>query len=523
MGQLSKTTRKINNYMKIKLFKILKGLTKIWYWLLVIILWCVQVVYTLHSTNKIRLEELAESVRNVFWLQNRAIYDGISSNVGWYGTLLVIYNLFGFFLFEAKYYRLVIHLISLLCIAKLLKKYLGEKKAWLPLLVIGLSPTLLYFNTLQTSFGIDLQYFPICLYLLLTINFSNQLTATIKQFLLWSLAMISSMSYPSFVPYIPILMIIYMTLLVKVSKNLGIIKVYMNILISLVSFCLPFIFVLNFLREPQLLIFDSHVKSGIFRGGGKITYSLSIIRNNIIDGTWQVMKDLFINPNSYYFEADIVRAEFAHHWLWGAVGFILLISFFLFIKVKKARLPLILSWLLIIGSLIMGNISGAPFGLRRCTGFLASFYAIYICVWKYGIRRYYLGNFWLTILIILSLLLIPLHHLKVYPNNFVALYLLNPHATDSCYNKISNRPDMSLNYYLNQVKNFAKINQIAETKDSFNINPNWECRLHYLYSGIAGSCLWNHLNCPPILGYDENTKGFIRLSTTLWENYYFNH
>lgn len=503
--------------MKIKLFKILKGLTKIWYWLLVILIWYVQVFYTLHSTNKIRLEELAESVRNVFWLQNRAIYDGISSNVGWYGTLLIIYNLFGFFLFEAKYYRLVIHLISLLCIAKLLKKYLGEKKAWLPLLAFGLSPTLLYFNTLQTSFGIDLQYFPICLYLLFNLNFTKRWRVAFKQFFLWFIVMLTNMSYPSFLPYLPILLIIYILILLKAKKKLTKRQIFYNILISSIGFCLPLFIVFNYLREPQLLIYDSHVKSGIFRGGGQIPHSLSLVIQNIIAGTKQVNRDLFEFPGSFYFEADIIRVEFSHRLLQGAIFLIFLISLWLFIKNKRARLPLGLSWLLILLSLMVGNLSGSSPGIRRSTGVLTAFYIIYIIVWKYDSRKYLVKSSLLALLLALCLLIIPFHHLKVYPNNLAALLLSSPHAADACFNKIPNNPAKSLDKYINQAKNGERLNNNAED------DKIYVCRLHAIYSAAAGSCLWNHLNCPPILGYDENTKGFIRLSTALWEKYYFNH
>ena len=82
--------------------------TLLLYWSLPLVLFALQLVYTTNSTNQIRYEELAESVRNVWWLQNGTIYDGVSSNVGWYGTLLLVYKFFGFSIFTAKYFRLVL-------------------------------------------------------------------------------------------------------------------------------------------------------------------------------------------------------------------------------------------------------------------------------------------------------------------------------------------------------------------------------------------------------------------------------
>ena len=508
---------KFNNLRK-NLKKLTK-LKKAGYWLFVLLVFTAQIVFTFKSTNKIRLEELAESVRNVFWLQKRTIYDGISSNVGWYGTLLVLYNIFGFWLFEAKHYRLVIHLIALLCSAKLLKKYLGEKKAALLLLIIGFSPTLLYFNTLQTSFGLDLQYFPILLYLVLSIDFSKPAAAFIKQFILWSLAMVASMSYPTFLAYLPVLLIIYLHSLFKSRKGKSLWFVGKNCLISLASFCLPIVIVFNYLLNPQLLIYDNHVKSGLFRGGGgKVASSFFEIKNNVYSGSKEVLKDLFLFPDSYYFESDIVRSEFSHQWLKWIVIFILLASIWLVLKNKKARWPIILSWFLMGLSLVVGNVTGDLPGIRRSTGVLAGFYAAAALVWKYMTAKHFLGK-WLNFSVALCLFLIAVHHIKVYPNNLLAFNLPSRHAADSCFNKIPGDPDKSFNYYLKKVRQGWKIYNPGED-DHEN---NYVCRLHAVYSTTAGACFWNHLNCPPIWGYDETSGGFILLSTSLWDNYYFGH
>lgn len=502
-----------------KFFKKIK-FKNLWYLLFILLIFTGQLIFTLNSTHKIRLEEIAESVRNVWWLQNRTIYDGISSNVGWYGTLLFIYNIFGFYLFEAKIYRLFIHLISLICIGKLLKKYLGEKKALLPLLAYGLSPTLLYFNSLQTSFGIDLQYFPICLYLLLTLDFSQPLSSCLKQFFVWFLVMVGAMSYPTFLAYLPVLGLIYLIVLLK-NKKLPLNFFINNILFSVLAFCLPMILIFTYLKEPQLLIYDQHVKSGIFRGGGgggQIPKNLSSLRANVIGGSKQVYRDLFIIPNSFYFEFDIVRAEFSHRLLGPAVLVILLISIWLGIKIKKASLPVGLSLLLIVTSLVVGNFSGSLPGIRRSAGVLAGFYCLYAVVWKYTSRKYLNKGIIVTISA-LSLLLISLHHLKVYPNNLAALLLSSPHAADGCYNLIPSNPVKSLNYFIAKVKNGDKINNFDYGQ------KDYVCRLHSLYAGAAGSCFWNHLDCPPLQAYDETKPGkhYIIISTKLWEKYYFNH
>ncbi len=111
------------------------------YWFLPLLLWLFQLIFTLNSLTQIRYEEVANSVRNPYWLSQRNVYGGASSNVGGEGALAIIYSVFGF---------------SLFALAALLKKYLGEKLAIIPLIVIGLSPTMLFFNTLASHYTLDI-------------------------------------------------------------------------------------------------------------------------------------------------------------------------------------------------------------------------------------------------------------------------------------------------------------------------------------------------------------------------------
>lgn len=489
------------------------------YWFVVIGLWLIQAFYTSRSFGQIRSEELSESIRNVFWLQNYTIYDGISSNVGWYGTLLILYNIFGFNLFTAKIYRLVLHGFFLITLALLLKKSLGSKKALLPLITIGVSPTLIYFNMLQTSFGVDLQYIVICLYLLINLDFLHDKKVILKQFLLWAIAMVASLSYPSFLAYIPFLWIIYCCKLWRIKKKLTIKKKLLNLMLSLVSFILPLVSFIIYLKDWRLLFYDPHVKSGLFRAGGGVSFptSLSSLIANIIAGSKQVLTDLFIRPNSYYFEINILRSEFSHKLITIAVLMILFLSLiFIFIK-SKYRLSILLSWLLIIFSLVFTNISNWFPGLRRSTGVLVGFYSLYVLVWL-NIWQFKWKQWWPVIsMVAFSCFLITLHHLKVFPNNYMALNIPSYHAQDVCFNQLHNSPTKLLQKFINQVKTSHRL----MTLDAHGLPM--DCRLHEIYAAVAGSCIWNHLNCPEIWGYDENTKGFIKLSTKLWETYYFNH
>lgn len=259
-------------------------------------------------------------------------------------------------------------------------------------------------------------------------------------------------------------------------------------------------------------------------GVGRCQKNISDLLNNIISGTKQVGKDLFLYPGSFYFESDISRVEFSHKILLLTVLLVLFLSVWMFIKIKKTRLPILLSLLLGLTSLLVGNFSGDLPGIRRSAGVLASFYTLYILAWNYVIpsfskirKKSLLSFFFLRILIMFALLLVVFHHFKVYRYNLAALYLPSNHAADACFNKIPGQPAKSLEKYVSWAQNGEVLYNTGEDEGGF------VCRLHAIYAASAGSCKWNHLNCPPIYGYDENTGNNILLSTGLWESYYFGH
>lgn len=525
------------------------------YFLIIVILWFLQALYASRSTNQIRFEELSECVRNVFWLANQTIYDGISSNIGWYGLLLILYKIFGFNLYMAKFFKLALHLVSLLALSAVLKKYLGNKWAWLPLIVIGLSPTLLYFNSLQASFGLDLQYFPVFLYLLFSLDFSRPKNAFVKQAVLWALVMIALMSYPSFLVYLPILGVIYVYKMWK-SPKISHHLVLKNVLFSTFSFFTPLFLTLTYLKDPFLLFYDQHNQSGIFRGGGggKLPNSISQLFGNIAFGTKIVFKDLFVNAESYYFE--LVRVEFSHKITTIAVFIILFLSLLLFLSIKKQqwRWLIFLAWLLMVLTFIISNLSSWFPGIRRTTAVLTAFYILYVIIWKFisvnlnslsfstrnrsvSKSRIYIDNYLYRSLVptalamlkvlradrlgmiigTVSLLIILLHHAKVYPNNLAGLVHISKHSENACFNVVAGSPHKSLDFFVENVRKTGRL-ELVDLKG----NPI-DCRLHEIYAAVAGSCLWNKLDCPEILGFDQKTKKYIPLKIELWENYYFEH
>lgn len=487
-----------------------KRLIGILYWTIPVILFFAQLLFTINSLNQIRYEELAESVRNVFWLQKGLIYDGISSNVGWYGLLLIVYNIFGFGLNSAKFVRLIIQLLSLFSLTALLNKYLGFKKAWLPLLAIGLSPTLLYFNTLQTSYGIDLNYLIISVYILTKINFNNGFFDEVKQGSFWFFNMIAWLSYPTFIFYLPSLTILYFwRLSKKVNGKLLILK---KLLLNMLYFLLPVIVILLYLKNPNTLLYDPIAKSGIFRGAGMLTFNLNIYYNNLAG----FLKDLFYKGSSYNFE--LAKADFSGFYPVITLITVFITSIFLFFKEKEYRRLILLVYITLIFTLLFANLTFDPTqrpGLRRDTPILASVYALFTITWFYISSKKF--KTWIKWSFLIIYLLLPIHNFMVYPYNLEALG--NPSAYQyRAWFGTSDTPSDSLEMLVDRIK-VQDLSLSCETRSG---KPTF-CRYNETYAAVAGTCLWNKLTCKSILGYDGKQQKFIPISTKLWENYYWEH
>ena len=65
------------------------------FWLVPLTLCILQAWQINTAWDRLFYEDLGESIRNVYWLEHREIYDGVSSNVGWYGLLLIVYKILG--------------------------------------------------------------------------------------------------------------------------------------------------------------------------------------------------------------------------------------------------------------------------------------------------------------------------------------------------------------------------------------------------------------------------------------------
>jgi hypothetical protein len=83
---------------------------------------------------------------------------------------LVVYKVAGFSAYTAKFIRLALHALFLACSAFLLRRWLGLPRAFLPLLAVGLLPTQLYFNNLETPNGTDIQLSAVVVLLIASIG-----------------------------------------------------------------------------------------------------------------------------------------------------------------------------------------------------------------------------------------------------------------------------------------------------------------------------------------------------------------
>lgn len=484
-----------------------------WYWFLPITIFVFQFLFTLNTFGQIRYEELAESVRNVYWLEQKTIYDGISSNVGWYGTQALLYKTFGFALNNTKYFRVFLQLISLLCLAVVLKKYLGVQKAWIPLLAIGLSPTLLFFNTLQTSYGSDLQYFPIVLYLVVVLDFKKRWQIFIKQVLLGAVSMIAWMSYPTFVFYLPVLGFLYFWQLKCQITFKKLFRLTANIGLILVSFLLPFLLALTFVKDRQLLLHDVKTAGGIFRGAGNLYPDAGIFFSNF----FHTLGDLFGVANSYYFE--VAATDFSYFFPIFTILLSIVITLILIFKKSKLKYICLLAWFLLISNIVVSGLafdpSGFP-GIRRSTGVLTAFYALFTISWYFITSQKWEPSALKTLLAAV-LLILPLHHLIVFPINYSHLKDSSPYKYTHVFGLLET-PKKSLDYFVNNaLKEDLKLG--CKDKDG-NLKT---CRYPEAYAAVAGACLWNNLKCKNILGYDEKVKDYIPLNINLWETYYWEH
>lgn len=480
-----------------------------WWWLLPLGVFLFQAALTWGAMHQVRYEELAESVRNVYWLGQGKVYDGVSSNVGWYGTLLAFYEVFGFGLYTAKFVRLGLHFISLLCLWALLRRWMGERAAWLPLLAVGLSPALLYFNTLQTSFGLDLQVLPPCLLLIFSSRGATRGADLARTAACWGIAMIAAMSYPTFLFYLPSLLVLHLWWIGRQAWPRR--SLLIHAAVGAAAFALPLAAALLAMENPGMLLHDPAVGAGLFRGGGKLNLSPGVV--------WEAfstcLRDLFVRGDSYYFE--LRRPDLGGVLSWISVAFALGVLGRGSSRGETPRWPLLAILLAFLLALVLPAISSKGYpGLRRCTGLLAALYAAHAVAWRCFAsatfkRRW---HFWAGAALFL---LLPLHHLWAFHGNHQDRGKPSKYRYGLWFDAKGD-PKASLDHFLRLTGDRGLPLKCLDQQ-----RQPVPCRYSEIFAALAGYRRWNGLDSPPIRAYDWKRRRIITLSTELWDRYYFRH
>jgi hypothetical protein len=251
---------------------------------------------------------------------------------------------------------------------------------------------------------------------------------------------------------------------------------------------------------------------GIFRGSGNFIISFL----NIVNNFRHLLGDLFIQGNSYYFE--IPNPDFSNYI--PILSMITLIYLaYKYFRYGNNRNCLYLIFLVFALTLFIGSFTSDPSnlpGIRRSTGIIVCLYTLFIFIWNY-VLTYKPLKIWQKNIFILLLLIIPIHHILVYGNNLNSLEKPSQFKTGLWFSLAKN-PQDSINLLLpNLQKQDLKLSCFNEKKEAVF------CRYPEIYASLAGACLWNHLNCHNILGYDEKTKQYIPLNINLWLDYYWSH
>lgn len=462
------------------------------------------------SAHQIRFEEIAESVRNVYWLDHRLIYDGISSNVGWYGTLLAVYKTIGFSLLTAKWVRLAIFVAGLSAAAATLRRVLSPLATGIVLLAVGLSPTLLYFNTLQTSFGLDVPYAAICLWIVLSLNAGsttamNAMRATAAG----AVAMLAALSYPAFLLYLPSLVLVGCWRLMAAGRSWSARSVIA--LAATAGAAAPLVASLAYVSNPTVLLFDPDTRTGVFRGGGHFGFDPAAF------GDWIVTlgRDLFVRTDSYH--AEISRPEFAGVVGVVAVAIILGLAAYRAVVDPEDRRLLWPVWLLLLMTLVMPGLSvgGSP-GLRRGTAVVAVIAALLAVLWRSigALRR---KDRWARGLLIAASLLLVADHAAKVPSLRADLLSPSQFRNVDWYARMAT-PSASLDDLVRQTADGRALS--CPIDEANRIRP---CRYQDIYPALAGAREWGGGPARDVVAIDWRSGRPITLTPQLWATHYYPH
>lgn len=491
------------------------------YWLLPFLLAGVQTLWIARSRRIVRFEEVAEGARNAWWLDHHALFDGISTNVGWYGQLLAAYELFGFSLFAAKWWKLALFAGAVLCLAWLLRRPwgpagepLGPGRAAVPLVAIGLSPSLLHFGTVGTSFGTDLLFLPYLLAILALLREGRRSTTTrgLLGFACGALAMLAWTSYPVFAFYLPALALAYLALPAGAGAGRpgprGLPGLSPAALLpALAGFLLPVAAAALWLERPARLFHDPATGSGLFRGGGT---GFELDPAAVARHVGVALHDLFVRGTSYYYwveRPDLAGPLGLAAFLAVAAGTVALLR----ARPESAgswpgrRTWIALAWLLPAANLLVVSAGTGPQGLRRSTALLAGFYLLYAWVWRAATERGAFRSRRPARYATAILLLLPLHHLLAAVEQYPRLPLAGSEQTH-LWLRVRPTAEESLAYWLERTAAGAPLDC-----REIGLEPE-RCQYGGIYALLSGHRRWNGLPEVPLRGWSYESDRFVELS-----------
>jgi hypothetical protein len=452
------------------------------YGALVTVLFAAQAAFTFAGLDRMWYEELADFVRSPFWFSHRLVYDGASANVAWYGLLVLTYKVFGFSPYASKYLRLALQVPCLVCSAWLLVRWLGARRAWLPLVAIGLSPTALYFNSV--CYGIDLQLFPVIVWLIVRAGDQRGLTPFL-QFAIGGLAMFACLSYPAFLMYVPVLLAFYVW--TRRSRSFG--ESVTSLAVVAAGFLTPLVAAYAYLQNRSAFLSDPSVGgAGVFRGGGN-AMALNVV--GMARAIAVVFQDLFVRGSSYYFA--LPHVEFSGLIGVAAAWAILVAALVVAWNWKPSRVPLVLAAALCLVAVVVPSLSQYLPGLRRSTGFIAATYVVLACVWgapvPSGLRAtaVWAGR--------IACVLLVAHHLIVFAPNRRYLQAETSKVHDPWFNRFGS-PAESIQIW---------VNDWVQKGRPLTCESSMPCRYAEIYAALAGYMQWNGLDARPVLATNPAT------------------
>lgn len=465
-------------------------LMKYLYWITPILAWLAQVFMVFSSFSQVRFEEFITSVQAPFWFSNHQIVSGLHVNVSWYSLLTLVYSLFGFNLFTGRFVNLFSSLIFLFLLAYLLRKFFSVWVAVLILVTIALSPTRLFINSLNMHMALVYNLLIIIILILIKINFSQKFTSLGLTGIVFFLMMVDWLTYQSAAAFLPSLFIFYWLKLKHQNSKL------LYISMAQVAFIMPVILTFLWVDNKQILIWDPEKNSGLFRGGGVLSPSDEIFSHN-----WTYfLTDIFKSGVSGHYE--VALGEFSLIFPIISLLFLIYAVWKTLKKVKSSRQIIFLILPVMAINAVIFSLANALVlpGVNRMTPFLVCIYFLWIVVLFFSSK---ISTAWVKMtIIVFSLLLI--HHLMVYPMNLSHLSVASPFKVTDWFDE--KNPQSSVDKYLEVI---LKEDLILNCRDQ--LNQGGQCFYDFIYPSIVGSCLWNHLNCYSLKGYDPNTRGFVIL------------